>query len=68
MATLPPMDEDGQVSSESIVVLQSRTKSLRSRVITEVLVQWLNCPPKDATWESLHQFQNTFPRLVGKVL
>ena len=54
MPTLPPVDEDGQVSSEPVVVLQSRTRSLRSRVITEVLVQWLGCPLKDATWESLH--------------
>ena len=46
--TLPPVDEDGQVSSEPIVVLQSQTRSLKSRVITEVLVQWLVYPPKDA--------------------
>ena len=46
--TLPPVDEDGQVSSEPVVVLQSQTRSLKSRVITEVLVQWLGYPPKDA--------------------
>ena len=49
MPTLPPVDEEGQVSCEPITVLQSRTKSLRSRVISEVLVQWLDYPPKDAT-------------------
>lgn len=49
MPTLPPVDEEGQVSCEPITVLQSRTKSLRSRVISEVLVQWLGYPPKDAT-------------------
>ena len=36
--TLPPVDESGQVLSELIAVLKTRTKSLRSRVITEVLV------------------------------
>jgi len=55
MPTLPSVDEEGQVSSEPIVVLQLRTKALRSRVIIEVLVQWMGCPLKDATWESLHQ-------------
>lgn len=50
MPTLPPVDEEGQIFSEPIAVLQSRTKSLRSRVITEVLVQWMGCPPEDATW------------------
>ena len=68
MSTLPLVDEEGQVSGEPIVVLQSRTKSLKSRVITKVLVQWLGCPLEDAIRESLHQLQNTFPHLVGKVL
>lgn len=68
MPTLPPVDEEGQIFSEPIAVLQSRTKALRSPVITEVLVQWMGCPPEDATWESLHQLQNTIPHLVGKVL
>lgn len=49
MPTLPLVDEEGQVSCEPITVLQSQTKSLRSRVISEVLVQWLGYPPKDAT-------------------
>ena len=62
------MDEEGQVQVERTIVLQSRTKALMSRVITEVLVQWFGCPPKDATWESLHQLQLIFPHLVGKVL
>ena len=65
--TLPLVDDDGQVSSEPVAVLQSRTKSLRSRVVTEVLVQWLGCSPENATWESLHLLQNTFPHLVGMV-
>ncbi|XP_075655198.1 uncharacterized protein LOC142625421 [Castanea sativa] len=67
MPTLPLVDEDGQVANEPVAVLQSQTKTLRSRVITEVLVQWLGCPPEDASWESLHQLQNAFPHLVGKV-
>ena len=53
--TLPPIDDLGQVLSEPVVVLQTRAKSLRSWVITEVLVQWLGSSPTNATWESLHQ-------------
>ena len=55
--TLPPIDDLGQVLSEPVVVLQTRAKSLRSWVITEVLVQWLGSSPTNATWESLHQLQ-----------
>lgn len=47
------MDEDDQETTKLIVVLQLRTKTLRTRVISEVLVQWLGSPPEDATWESL---------------
>ncbi|XP_075659161.1 uncharacterized protein LOC142629051 [Castanea sativa] len=66
--TLPPVDESGQVLSEPIFVLKTRKKSLRSQVITEVLVQWLGSSLADATWETLHQLQLAFPHLVGKVL
>ena len=40
LPTMPPVDESDQVFTEPVAVLQKRTKSLRSRVITEVLVQW----------------------------
>ena len=53
---------------EPTAVLQTKTKALRSQVITEVLVQWFGYPSKDAIWESLHQLQLIFPHLVGKVL
>ena len=52
--------------SEPVAVLQTRTKSLRYWVILEVLVQWLGSSPEDATWESLHQLQLSFPHLVGR--
>ena len=65
--TLPFVDADGQVCVEPIKVLQTRSRSLRSRKIIEVLVQWTGCSSEDATWESLHQLQVSFPNLVGKV-
>ena len=68
LPTLPPLDETGQIIPEPVAVLQTRTKSLRSRSITEVLVQWLGTTPEDATWESLHLLKLKFPHLVGKFL
>ena len=67
LPTLPPLDEIGQIISEPLAVLQTRTKTLRSKSITEVLIQWLGTAPEDATWESLHQLKLKFPHLVGKV-
>ena len=66
--TLPPVDAEGQVCVEPIKVMQTRSRSHRSREITEVLVQWSGCSSEDAMWESLHQLQLSFPHLVGKVL
>ena len=68
LPTLPPVDEFGQVFIELVAVLQKRTKSLRSRVIIEVLVQWSGASLDDATWESVHPLQLSFLHLVGKVL
>uniref|UniRef100_A0A7N2MQE9 Chromo domain-containing protein n=1 Tax=Quercus lobata TaxID=97700 RepID=A0A7N2MQE9_QUELO len=66
--TLPPIDAEGLLSPKPIAVLQQRSKQLRNRIITEVLVQWHGTTTEDATWESLHQLQNQYPHLVGKVL
>ena len=38
LSTLPLVDDEGQVAIESIAVLQTRTKTLRTRDVTEVLV------------------------------
>ena len=67
LPTLPPIDEEGHVLSEPIAVLQTRTKTLRTQSITEVLVQWMGSLPEDVTWESLHHLQLSYPHLVGKV-
>lgn len=66
LPTLPPVYEAGQVLSAPIAVLQTRTKTLQTRITTEVLVQWLGSPPEDATWESAHHLKHSFPHLVGK--
>lgn len=49
LPTLPPLDETGQIILEPVAVLQTQTKSLRSRSINEVLVQWLGNAPEDTT-------------------
>ncbi|XP_065636308.1 uncharacterized protein LOC136070363 [Quercus suber] len=66
--TLPPITSAGVLDPEPLVILQSRTKQLRSRTITEVLVQWHGHSSEDATWESLYNLQLQFPHLVGKIL
>ena len=66
--TLPPVTSAGVLNLELVVILQHKTKQLRSRTISEVLVQWHGHSPEDATWESLYNLQQQFPHLVDKVL
>ena len=49
LPTLSPIDDFGQVFTELVAILQKRTKSLRSRVIIEVLLQRLGASLDDAT-------------------
>ena len=58
---------DQILAPKPMAVLDSRTHQLRSRLITQVLVQWQGESKDDATQESLFELQQKFPPLVGKV-
>ena len=60
---LPDMDMEGSIILEPEAILNQRTRQLCSRAITEVLIQWHDMQPKDATWELLLQIQQQFPHL-----
>ena len=65
--SLPSVDADGNLSPEPVAVLKTRTHNLRSKTITQVLVQWQGESVDDATWEDLFLLQHQYPHLVGKV-
>ena len=65
--SLPPITSTGVLNPEPIAVLQHRFKQLRTRTITEVLVQWHGQSPENATWKSLYNLQYQFSHLAGKV-
>ena len=47
--SLPSVDVASSLSLEPMAVLQTRTHNLRSRTITQVLVQWQGESVDDAT-------------------
>ena len=49
----PELDNEGSIILEPKAILNKCTRQLRSRSITEVLIQWHDMQPKDATWEPL---------------
>ena len=65
---LPAMTVDQILNLEPVAILATRSHQLRSRLITQVLVQWQDESKDDATWENLFVLQQKFPHLVGKVL
>ncbi|GMI90769.1 hypothetical protein HRI_002746200 [Hibiscus trionum] len=58
---LPVINPDGEISKEPLRIVDRRIGKRGGRAITEVLVEWANAFPEDATWESLHQLQLRFP-------
>ena len=64
--SLPSVDAVGNLSPELVAILQSRTQNLRSRTITQVLVQWQGESIDDATWEDLYKLQQQFLALWAR--
>ena len=56
--TLPPLDDEGQLTLVLEKNLKTRERRLRSRTIKEYLVQWKDLPTEDATWEEEKIFQH----------
>ncbi|KAL4387688.1 hypothetical protein GQ457_09G030390 [Hibiscus cannabinus] len=61
LSALPIMDLDGSISKEPLKILDRRIGKRGNRAVTEVLVEWSNSFPEDATWEVLHTLKQRFP-------
>uniref|UniRef100_A0A2N9GVS5 Integrase catalytic domain-containing protein n=1 Tax=Fagus sylvatica TaxID=28930 RepID=A0A2N9GVS5_FAGSY len=69
ISRLPPTDALGHLAPQPAKILETRTiKKRRLPAVTEVLVQWEEGDPDDATWELLFKLQEDYPHLVGKLL
>ncbi|GMI68863.1 hypothetical protein HRI_000555600 [Hibiscus trionum] len=58
---LPLVGPDGGISKEPVRIIDRRVGRRENRAVTEVLVEWFNTFPEDATWEILYQLQQQFP-------
>ncbi|XP_039004684.1 uncharacterized protein LOC120131872 [Hibiscus syriacus] len=58
---LPVIGSDGAISKEPLRILERRMVKRGNRAVTEMLVEWTNSFPEDATWEVLYQLQHQFP-------
>ena len=60
-SVLPVLDDDGLIAKAPACILDRRMVKQGNRAVTEVLVQWTNGYPEDATWEKLTSIQQMFP-------
>ena len=49
LPSLPPVDSEGIIRPEPIVVLQERSHQLMHRTVTQVLIQWQGEGTENAT-------------------
>jgi hypothetical protein len=59
---IPELAEEGSIWIHTEVVLDQRERRLRQRTIKEVLFQWKDTTPANATWEPATILQQ-FPHL-----
>ena len=60
---LPELDEEGKTILELEAVMETRTRQLRNRSISEYLIKWKNLPTEDSTWED-ENFIQKHPELL----
>ena len=60
---LPELDEEGKIILEPEAVMETRTRQLRNRSISEYLIKWKNLPTEDSTWEDEIYIQK-YPELL----
>lgn len=58
---LPYADEMGQIRIEPMAVLSRRMIKRNNRPVGQMLIQWTNSQPEDATWEDASFVEKQFP-------
>jgi len=67
LPTLPPVSLAGEIKPEPEAVISRRMIKKGARAVTEVLVRWKGATVEDDSWELLHNLQEQYPHLAGKV-
>ena len=66
--TLPIANANLVLTPKLAMILDRKSIKLRSKTMSQVLVQWQGESKDDATWEILYDLQAKFPNLLSKVL
>lgn len=58
---LPAVTEAGTLETVPVAILDGRLVKSRGRPATQLLAQWSNTFPEDATWEFYASLKSRFP-------
>lgn len=58
---LPLVDDDGHMRVEPVHILERRLVKRNNRAVTQILAEWSNSMPEDATWEDYYAIKNQLP-------
>ncbi|GJS91637.1 ty3-gypsy retrotransposon protein [Tanacetum coccineum] len=61
VTNLPEEDREGQPVDQPLAVCATRDILRNGEPSRQILVQWRDCSPEEATWEDLSEFQSTYP-------
>ncbi|XP_026428960.1 uncharacterized protein LOC113324898 [Papaver somniferum] len=62
--TMPVVGLHGDIIMVPERVLQQRTVLIGSKLIRQVLIQWTNSSPENATWEAITNIRTHYPRFI----
>lgn len=65
---LPMLDREGRIKMKPVAVLETRALPKHPRLVTQWLSQWINLPPKDATWEDVDFIKGTFSDFYSRTI
>jgi len=59
----PKLDKEGKIIFEPEAVMETRTRKLRNRLISEYIIKWKKLPTKYSTWEDENFIQKNLELL-----
>ncbi|XP_039053961.1 uncharacterized protein LOC120196156 [Hibiscus syriacus] len=57
----PEVGDDGQLKIYPAIVLDKQSVKCQNRPVTQLLIQWSNLSPENATWEDYSALKSQFP-------
>ncbi|XP_026452110.1 uncharacterized protein LOC113352515 [Papaver somniferum] len=62
--TLPIVDHAGEIIMRPEKILQNRTMLVGKQLHRQLLIQWTNSCPEDATWEDITSIRSHYPNFI----